>query len=90
MEKKEQKVYFTLQGKHSYGNVFVIKIDFSGMSSKNIFWLLRFLYMGDGKPTYFWVWPNLSVKFALFSSKVPYFITVSIVFSVYKQNFKAQ
>ena len=43
MQKKEQEFYFTVQGKHSYGNVFVTKKDFSGMSSKNIFWLLRFL-----------------------------------------------
>ena len=53
MQKKEQELHPTLQGKDSYGNVFVTKIDFSGMSSKNVFWLLRFLYTGDGKPTHF-------------------------------------
>ena len=33
---------------------------------------------------------NLPVKFAIFFKKVAYFLTVSIVFSVYKQNFTAR
>ena len=41
-------------------------------------------------PTIYNFCNNLPVKFAIFlKSSLPYFLTVSIVFSVYKQNFTA-
>ena len=41
------------------------------------------------QPNYLLFYCNLPLKFAIFL-KISYFLTVSIVFSVYKQNFTAK
>ena len=55
MQKKQQKVYFALQGKHSWDNIFVTKKYFFRNEHKKIFWTARFLLIqsSDGKARHF-------------------------------------
>ena len=54
MQKKEQDVYFALEGKHNQDNIFVTKKNFLGMIKKK-FCATSVLetWLSDNKPTQF-------------------------------------
>ena len=74
MQKKEQEVYFALQGKPSKHSIFVTK------NIKKFFWPARFLStrLGEGKPTYFKVFSTamlmLFLKLVFWKKSVFYVI----------------
>ena len=67
MQKKEQEVCVSLQGKHSWDNIFVTKKKcFSGMRTKKLFLTRKFLVKWQ-QTNIFLIWPKLKFFIALLS-----------------------